>query len=227
MLYLTRKQVREVDRRSIEEYGIPGIVLMENAARAATDAALRMLPQPPSANVLILCGGGNNGGDGLAIARHLHNAQCAIQLALTTDPGRYTGDAAINWRITQTMRLPAAPCTTEIIAGKPWDLIIDAIFGTGLDQAPRQPFGQIAAAINASRRPILAIDLPSGLDCDTGAPLGPCIRATRTITFVAEKSGFANPAASEYLGIVEVGGIGSPRELTQIVRQEDTDASCG
>ena len=96
-------------------------------------------------------------------------------------------------------------------------LILDAIFGTGLTQAPRDPFSQIVAAIEKTGAPVLAIDIPSGLDCDTGKPLGPaCIRATRTITFVAEKAGFAAPEAKQYLGDVIVGDIGCPRELIGI-----------
>src|SRR5665213_532604 len=99
MLRLTREQVREIDRRSIEEYHIPGIVLMENAAIAATAVAMEMLDGAPDPSVLILCGGGNNGGDGLAVARHLHNHGVRISLTLTVDPGSNKGDALINWKI--------------------------------------------------------------------------------------------------------------------------------
>ena len=92
-------------------------------------------------------------------------------------------------------------------------LIIDAIFGTGLTEAPRQPFPQIVDAVTVTAIPVLSIDLPSGMDCDTGQPLGACIRATQTVTFVAEKTGFANPAARPFLGKVIVADIGCPREL--------------
>src|SRR6476469_1792303 len=100
-LRLTVAQVREIDRRAIERYGIPGVVLMENAARAATEVAWDMLERKPGGTVLILCGGGNNGGDGLAIARHLHNRGSAITIGLCTDPQKYASDAMINWRIVQ------------------------------------------------------------------------------------------------------------------------------
>ena len=214
MLHLTRAQVREIDRRSIEEYHIPGIVLMENAARAAADVACDMLDGECVGEVLILCGGGNNGGDGLAVARHLHNRGTDVSLALTIDPEKYTGDALINWRIASGMKLEWETASPDKIAGTSALLIIDAIFGTGLERAPRSPFETIVAAVERSGRPVLAIDLPSGLDCDSGVPLGPaCIRATRTITFVAEKAGFANPAARAFLGEVSVGSIGCPREL--------------
>jgi len=179
MLRLTRTQLREIDRRSIEEYHIPGIVLMENAARAATDVACEMLSNPRNAKVLILCGGGNNGGDGLAVARHLHNRGANVSLALTLDPAKYKGDALINWQIASAMRIPWQPATPEQIEKASADLIVDAIFGTGLADPPRDPFPAIVQAVGERGIPVLAIDLPSGLNCDTGQPMGACIRATR------------------------------------------------
>src|SRR5579859_4109067 len=137
MLYLTRDQVRAIDRRSIEEFHIPGVVLMENAARAAAEVACDMLDGECVGEVLILCGGGNNGGDGLAVARHMHNRGADVTLALTIDPKKYTGDALINWQIVSAMKLPWEPAAADKIAGTPALLIVDAIFGTGLQQAQR------------------------------------------------------------------------------------------
>src|SRR6185312_11340005 len=132
MLYLTRAQVRDIDRRSIEQFHIPGIVLMENAARAAAEVACDMLDGECVGEVLILCGGGNNGGDGLALARHLHNRGADVSLALTIDPARYKGEALTNWQIASAMKIPWEPVVPEQIAGTPAILLIDAIFGTGL-----------------------------------------------------------------------------------------------
>jgi NAD(P)H-hydrate epimerase len=213
MTRLTRSQVREIDRRSIEEFHIPGVVLMENAARAVADAAHNMLLHAKHRAILILCGGGNNGGDGLAAARHLHNAGFDIHIALTADPARYQKEALINWQITQAMHLPTTVADPKLIDDTEAALIIDAIFGTGLTSAPRPPFDQFVAAIERSGVPVLAVDIPSGLDCDTGQPLGPCVQATTTVTFVAEKAGFAVPEAQLYLGQVEVAEIGCPREI--------------
>lgn len=218
MLRLTRNQVREVDRLAIERYRIPGIVLMENAARGAAAVALAMLRGAPHASALILCGGGNNGGDGLAVARHLHNRSIALTIGLCTDPASYKGDALTNWQIVQAMALPCVPATPQLIATSPATLIIDAIFGTGLAQPPRPPFAELAEAVNQSGRAVLAIDLPSGLDCDIGTPLQTCIRATRTVSFVAQKAGFANPASRAYTGKITVADIGCPRELIAQVR---------
>jgi NAD(P)H-hydrate epimerase len=220
MLHLTRAQVREIDRRSIEEFHIPGNELIENAAQAAADVACDMLDGECVGEVLVLCGGGNNGGDGLALARHLHNRGTDVSLALTIDPLKYKGDALINWQIVSAMKLPWEPLDPPRLASAPALLLVDAIFGTGLEHSPREPFPAIAAAVEQSRLPVLAIDLPRGMDCDTGLPLGACINATRTITFVAEKVGFANSQAKQFLGEVTVGSIGCPRELIEAIASD-------
>jgi NAD(P)H-hydrate epimerase len=212
--YLTRAQVREVDRRSIELYHVPGIVLMENAARGTVDIAWEMLDRRPQ-TVVIVCGGGNNGGDGLAIARHLHNRGCHVQILLAIDPDKLAGDAAINWQIVQAMGLEVEgpQAADELLSPFSAALVIDALFGTGLASAPRPDAQRLIARMNTCETPILAIDLPSGLDCDTGDAPGACVRATKTITFVAHKKGFANPDARPFTGDITVADIGCPREV--------------
>src|SRR5436190_13991674 len=152
---LTRKQVREVDRRAIAEYHIPGIVLMENASRAAADVVLRVIEKHKTIpEALIVCGGGNNGGDGMAIARHLQNADVDVRIALAVDPQHFSGEALINWNIVSAMALPVA----DTRGGLPpvgHSVIVDAIFGTGLDRPPAEPFAAIIEALNASGRPIV------------------------------------------------------------------------
>ncbi|HEY8665616.1 MAG TPA: NAD(P)H-hydrate epimerase [Tepidisphaeraceae bacterium] len=221
MIRLTRAQVRLIDKLAIERYHIPGVVLMENAARAATDVACEMLDQNCEGQILILCGGGNNGGDGLALARHLHNRGADVTIALTTDPDKYRGEAKTNWDIVNAMGMDITQAEPSLIANSEPLLIVDAIFGTGLSQAPREPFGDLVKALAELRHvPILAIDIPSGLDCDTGLPLGPCIAAGRTVTFVAEKAGFARPESHKYTGHVTSADIGCPKELIAEVLQE-------
>src|SRR5436309_8534912 len=110
---------------------------MENAARSATDAACDMLGGECFGQVLILCGGGNNGGDGLAVARHLHNRGADVSIMLTIDPSKYRGDALVNFRIAREMGLEMSPVDPERITGEPAVLIVDAIFGTGMEQPPR------------------------------------------------------------------------------------------
>src|ERR1700722_20060114 len=144
IVHLTRSQVRNVDRRAIEQYHIPGIVLMENAARAVAVCAWDMLGRRPS-NVLILCGGGNNGGEGLAAARHLYNRGANVSIALTIDPKNYQGDALLNWNIISAMTISAQPFEAEMLKDWP-QLVIDAIFGTGLSQPVRDPYPAIFTA---------------------------------------------------------------------------------
>jgi NAD(P)H-hydrate epimerase len=200
---------------------------MENAALGVVHAIVRR--GIPHERALILCGGGNNGGDGLAIARHLHNRGCEVDVGLCTDPQKYTGDALINWRIVQAMKLGNTTVTPEWLEkallssiGTPrYDLVIDAIFGTGLTTPPRDPFPQIVEALVRSRILVVAVDLPSGLDCDAGTPLGPnAVRAALTVTFVARKKGFENPDSQQYTGDVEVVDIGCPREAIEQAMHE-------
>ncbi len=218
MRRLTREQVRSVDRLALDRYGLPGLVLMENAARAVADVAWDMLGGQPGP-VLVLCGGGNNGGDGLAAARHLHNRGVNVTVGLLVDPDRYRGDALTNWNVVRAMGLTAVPFDTGLLAARP-ALVVDAIFGTGLDRPARDPFPAVAMAVDSAGIPVLAVDVPSGFDCQTGEPLGACIAASRTVTFVAEKVGFASEAASQYLGRVTVADIGCPRELVDEVAGE-------
>ena len=221
VIRLTRRQVREVDRRAIEVYGVPGIVLMENAARGAAEVAWEMLRRQ-RLSATVVCGGGNNGGDGLAVARHMHNRGVCVSIVCDTD-SEYAGEAAINWRIVQAMGIEVdyTPNAEDYINPHAVDLVVDALFGTGLSRPPAGDSATLIQMINDFGLPVLAIDLPSGLDCDTGEPLGPdCVRATRTVTFVAEKAGFANPASRQYTGEVVIADIGCPKEIIGAVLRE-------
>lgn len=219
MISLTRAQVRQIDRRASEEYHIPGIVLMENAARAAAVVAWDMIGRQPGKSVTIFCGGGNNGGDGLAVARHLHNRGAVVDVVPVFDPQKLTGDALTNWQIVEAMKLEMTSISSaELTLANTPDLVIDALLGTGATGVPRGRTAEAIHFLNTDHTgSVLAIDVPSGLDCDTGEPLGECVRATRTITFVAPKIGFSNPNARTYLGEVVVGDIGCPAELIQDV----------
>lgn len=213
---LAAAEVREIDRRAIEEYGLPGIALMENAGRGCAELLLARGVHGP---VVVCCGPGNNGGDGFVIARHLELAGCDVRVLLCADPGRLRGDAAVNARVLQRSGLPVETLTTapppEVLDARlqPAEWIVDALLGTGSRGAVREPLRSAVAAINRSGRRVLAVDLPSGLDADTGVPGDPCVRADVTATFVAWKRGFAAATAPAYLGEVVVIGIGVPRRL--------------
>lgn len=210
-IVLTREQVRDVDRRAIGDYGIPGVVLMENAGR---NAAELLLSCGVAGRVVICTGKGNNGGDGFVIARHLENAGIDVRVLMCVPPSELTGDAAINFHVLERAGTPYAvpPVNWEQELHQA-DWIVDALLGTGTQGTIRDPYRAVINSINGSGKKVFAVDLPSGMDCDTGQPLGCCVRATRTATFVARKPGFDVEGASEWTGVVHVIDIGVPRRL--------------
>jgi NAD(P)H-hydrate epimerase len=228
-LTLSRDQVREVDRRAIEQLGIPGVVLMENAAINAAalirDSLLRQTRRRAcDLTVAIVCGGGNNGGDGYAVARHLHNRGFNVRLYPAKAIEALKGDAATNAHICQQMNLSitaldeAGALDTAAAAWQQADVLVDALLGTGFTGEVREPIGSIIQRINAlDNKRIVAIDAPSGLDCETGDAASSTIMASETITFVANKRGFNEPAAKRYTGQVHVADIGVPPGLIQSV----------
>ncbi len=234
MTALTREQTQRVDRLAAENLGIPSVVLMENAAINATAVILDELLDgldltPSQARVAVVCGGGNNGGDGYAIARHLHNWGVDVALFAVKNPDELDGDAAINHRVCHNMGLPIAQLLEPPAIERAFDdlqardLLVDAILGTGFHGQPRAPIDTVLAVCDRLDHPaVVAIDVPSGLDCDTGEPCPHAIRADLTITFVERKVGFDQPAAAPHLGRVVVADIGIPPELIDRVR---TDAA--
>ncbi len=220
---LTREQIREVDRRAIESYGIPGVVLMENAGRNSAKIILDALPRH-GGSVAIVCGRGNNGGDGFVIARHLSNAGVGVELFLACDLAELKGDAATNASIARKMSIPHQPFDSEKRIEKTTGslqaaaVVVDAVLGTGFSGDVRTPMDKVIEAINScSKSKIIAIDVPSGLDCNTGAPSNAVVRANETITFVAKKTGFDADAAAPYVGRIHVVDIGAPNTLIQEV----------
>jgi NAD(P)H-hydrate epimerase len=175
--------------------------------------------------VTIVCGKGNNGGDGLAIARHLDLRLIIVKVLLLCDPTELTGDAATNFSITKKAGAPieifSAPLDTArfdaALAGSVW--LVDAILGTGATGEPKSPLAEAIDCMNASGLPILAVDLPSGLDCDTGVAARHTIRAAHTCTFVAAKPGFF-AGSNQYVGKLHVLDIGAPRRLIEEVARQ-------
>ena len=215
---LTRNQVRSIDARAIADYGLPSIVLMENAGRGAAEVLVGLGVSGP---VVICAGKGNNGGDGFVIARHLELHAVETSVLLFCEPADLTGDAATNFRvlISAKQRLdvlgnaPAATALAQRLSDADW--IVDALLGTGTQGLIREPYVTAISAINRSGKKVFSVDLPSGMDCDTGQPLGACVRAAHTATFVARKVGFDAPGAKELTGQVHVVAIGVPKRLLQ------------
>ncbi len=218
---LTREEVRSIDRRAAEELAMPTLVLMENAGRGAADWLASKLG---SGRALILCGPGNNGGDGGVVARHLDLRGIAVRVVWFAEPGKLARDASTQHEILDRSGFDQVdwPGTVEperldaLLAGADW--LVDGLLGTGLTRPVEGPLRDVIEAINRAGQPVLALDLPSGLDADTGQPQGLAVRATATVTFVAPKIGFAQPGANAYTGEVVVADIGAPRCLLEPFR---------
>ena len=213
---LSREMVRQVDRCAIEEYHIPGLVLMENAGRGCVDVLCQLGVQGP---VIICCGKGNNAGDGLVMARHLDLRGFAVRLLFWSDPSELTGDAGRNYQIAHHAALPMHHFTSPYdeadmareLNGADW--IIDALLGTGAHGEPRAPLDAVINQLNAHPARKLAVDVPSGLDCDSGAAAQHCFRADHTCTFIAAKPGLVTSDAPQWVGQLHVLDIGTPSRL--------------
>ncbi|MCE9604502.1 MAG: NAD(P)H-hydrate epimerase [Planctomycetia bacterium] len=224
-LILTREQARQVDVLAIERYGMTGLVLMENAGRGAAEIIRDLYANElrTSGPIAICCGKGNNGGDGFVIARHLNNREIPVSVLLFCDPAKLTGDAAANYEIARRAGLPIE--VFAAVADRTFDIarlqaslsgtgiLVDALLGTGSHGDPRPPLDHVIDTLNSHTAPKIALDIPSGLDCDTGRPSAHTVRATHTLTFVARKIGFREATAQEYLGQVHIVDIGVPRKL--------------
>ena len=216
----TRAEMRELDRRASEEFGVPSLILMENAGRAAADVASEMA-RPQVGCVIVFCGRGNNGGDGFVVARHLANRGYDVRCHYT---GRLTevergSDPGVNLAILEKMAIRIyehedLAHREEMARSVGWAaLLVDGLLGTGLAGVVREPCSTLISFLNGRRAPILALDIPSGLDCDTGEVLGKAVHATRTITFAAPKVGFGRGQGPTTTGKVTVAEISIPRAL--------------
>jgi ADP-dependent NAD(P)H-hydrate dehydratase / NAD(P)H-hydrate epimerase len=215
---LTRAQMRAFDRCAIDDCHVPGLVLMENAGRGAADV-ITALYAPAGLRIVVVCGTGNNGGDGFVVARHMLGRGADVSVVLAGKSEGLRGDAATNHRaftglgggVVELSPGFAAADLERALAGA--DLIVDALFGTGLDRPIEGFFEPFVVAINAAPATTIALDLPSGLDADTGAVLGAVVRADVTVTFGHMKAGLVTPAGAGAAGRVEIVGLGVPASL--------------
>jgi ADP-dependent NAD(P)H-hydrate dehydratase / NAD(P)H-hydrate epimerase len=216
MYIVTAAQMQEMDRRTIQEFGIPGRVLMECAGRGATRVFLDHLYSRGPGRVGILAGRGNNGGDGFVMARYLAQRDIPVKVFLLAEAAAVQGDAAANLQLLAASGVPVidipdeqafTACLKDFQHQQYW---IDALLGTGLKAEVRGFFRRVIEFINAGNRPVLAVDIPSGLNADTGQPCGTCIRAVATATFGFAKIGHVVYPGAEFCGPVEVIDIGIP-----------------
>ncbi len=221
MKVATAEQMQELDRKAIEGYRIPGIVLMENAGRGAAEVIMNTFPDLHKKRIAIVAGKGNNGGDGFVIARHLLNRGISVKVFLLTEPKALRGDAETNYHIFSRMKgeIIPVPSSKDYLKMKKdlekFDLLIDGIFGTGLDAEVRGYYREVIDHLNTLQKPIVSIDIPSGLDANTGKPLGTAIRASLTVTFGLPKVGHLISPGLDYVGEVKVIDIGIPKRLVE------------
>ena len=212
---MSREQVREFDKWAINVLGVPGVVLMENAGRSCAELIKSRLSSIRRPKVTIFCGTGNNGGDGFVIGRHLLNSGFKVTVVIIGERSKIKGDAKTNLDILVQLGQPieqlnfSADIQNQVkVFVADADMVVDGILGTGLTGELSREYKTLIESINALKHPTLAIDIPSGLDCDTGKPLGAAIKATYTVSFVAVKNGFTASQAAEYTGEIFVASIG-------------------
>lgn len=220
---LSAGQIQRLDQLAIEKERIPSLVLMENAGRAAAGVILRQCRAYQNPFVCVVCGTGNNGGDGFVVSRHLQRAGVATVTYLVGKTSGLKQDALANYRILKKQGSSVHRISQsnrflrQDIARA--DVIVDALFGVGLNRNIQEPFKSIIELIN-SRKPgktVISLDVPSGLDATTGAVFGVCVQADLTVTFSAPKQGFYKKEGRVYTGRVKVVDIGIPKKLMKSV----------
>lgn len=221
-LTLSCDRIREADRLAVERFGMPSILLMENASR---NAANLLASFGPPGRTIVCCGRGANGGDGFCMARHLQRMGHDVTILLAADEPAIAGDAAINLAIAKAAGIPIVDGRSpgelsRLDELKNSDWIVDALLGTGTRGAPRPPYDEWIRRMNASPARRLAVDLPSGLDADAGIPGDPTVRADVTVTFFAKKIGFARDEAQATLGRLFVVDIGEPAALRTLFESD-------
>jgi len=223
MIIVTAAQMQEIDHQTIAEFGIPGRVLMENAGRGATRSFLERIYSQGAGSVGVLAGPGNNGGDGFVMARYLAQKDVPVVVFLLGRKSRAQGDAAANLDLleplgVEVVEIPDSEALTAY-RGRMRHMTywIDALLGTGLKSEVRGHYGEAIALVNELQRPVLAVDIPSGLHADIGRPLGICIKADVTVTFGSPKIGQLVQPGATYCGVLELIDIGIPPTITRRV----------
>lgn len=215
----TVKQIQELDKLAIEKYGIPSLVLMETAGRAVAQEVIKQVKRIRDPHACVICGLGNNAGDGFVIARHLINAGIKTSVFLIGEGSRLKHDAAVNYQALKKIKHPVKEVGTKRALSlegiEKSDIIVDAIFGVGLNRDILGPFKNVIEAINKSGKKVISVDTPSGLDGTSGKIYGICVRADVTVTFTFAKTGFFKNQGSRHVGKVVVADIGIPLALQE------------
>jgi len=211
LLYLTAEEMADADKKAIEVYGIDVLALMENAGAATAQIARKMLGgEVEGRSVCCLVGRGNNGGDGLVAARHLHNWGADVRVVLAGGRADLRDAAARQMATVERMGIAVLDAGAKLGGAV---LLVDALLGYGSRGSPREPVAAVIRKANDSRVSILAVDIPSGLDATTGEPGDPAIAAKATVTFGLPKTGFLNPKARPYVGELYLADISMPGRI--------------
>lgn len=218
MKVANRKEIKDIDRKAVEKYGIPETVLMENAGHEVVLAMTERYGDLTGKRVSVIAGKGNNGGDGFVIARHLYNRNVRVEVFLLGTSSDIKGAAKINLNILKKVGITLY----EKVSFKDLninlrhaDIIVDAIFGTGLSSEVKKPFSDVINLINSSGKPVVSVDIPSGISSDTGEILGVAVRADLTVTFVLPKRGIILFPGAEYAGVIKIADIGIPAKVIE------------
>ncbi len=215
--HVSAQEIREIDRLAIEEVGIPSSVLMENAGVATAREILKNLKKPRATKVCVVCGTGNNGGDGFVVARHLAEANVRLRVFVIGKRGSFKPDAQVNYGILknlgQKIEFIHGPVPGFLKALADSDIVVDALFGVGLNRDLSESFQRVIEAINQHSRYTVAVDIPSGLDATTGKVWGVGIKAALTVTMSCLKQGFFFNDGRRLTGRVVVADIGIPKKI--------------
>jgi NAD(P)H-hydrate epimerase len=218
VVYVTAEEMRKMDDATIQEFHVDVLMLMENAGRATATLAKQMLRETTfGKRVACLVGGGNNGGDGMVAARHLANWGADVNVIVGATKDRMKDVPLRQLDVLEKMGIPILSTNYNL---RDYDLLIDGLIGYGLEGNPRDRVALMIKDANASGCPILALDLPSGMNATTGEAYDPCIRATATITLALPKTGFLAPSASPLVGDLFLADISIPRQVYQSFGQE-------
>jgi ADP-dependent NAD(P)H-hydrate dehydratase / NAD(P)H-hydrate epimerase len=217
MKLVTSVQMRNIDKKTIEDVGIPGLELMEKAGKGVAEVTKEMLECTKNKKVAIFCGRGNNGGDGFVVGRYLKSWGAKVKFFLTAKKDEVKGDAKTNLKKASALKLPIKEVLSEkdIPPSLDADLIVDALFGTGFDGEITGYMKELVERINSSGIPVLSVDIPSGLHTDTGEYTGACIKANRTVTMALPKIGHFFFPGKEMSGKVSVVNIGVPPKVVE------------
>jgi NAD(P)H-hydrate epimerase len=207
MKVVTSNEMQEIDRVTIEKYGIPGPVLMERAGYAV---ALRIRELYPLKKVVVLCGSGNNGGDGLVAARNLHNLGFSVNVFILAKKDALSSDCNLQYQIAKRIGIPLKFCKTLSKKDIHGSVVIDAIFGTGISRIVTGELAEIFSLLNNSETPVVSVDIPSGISSDTGEIIGKAVKADFTVTFGLPKRGHYLYPGAEYTGRLFIEDIGFP-----------------